>query len=304
MTARKALPALLVALLALAFASPALAQKSKAPTAPTNLRVTAVGDASVSLAWDASRSSASTWWYCVQSSGVGCIRVDPPQTTLTRPAWPGQTYTYTVVALDKNGNRSAPSNAVTVTIPPDTTAPTEPVLSLTSVLPIRASFAWTASKDNVTQVFYTLLVDGSPYFSGLIGALSRTVLYLEPGSTHTYQVLARDSFGNTAESNVVTVTQPAANDATPPGAPGNLRFSSETSVPEIWLDWDAAVDNADAPGQLMYEVFVNGVRVSSAIGYDEDIVYCLDTGSNAIRVRAVDTSGNAGPFSNEIVLIC
>lgn len=304
MSARKALPALLVGLLALAFASPALAQKSKAPTAPTNLRVTAVGEASVSLAWDASKSSASSWWYCVQSSGFGCIRVDPPQTTLTRPAWPGQTYTYTVVALDKNGNRSAPSNAVTVTIPPDTTAPIEPVLSLTSVLPIRASFAWTASTDNVTQVFYTLLVDGSPYFSGLIGALSRTVLYLEPGSTHTYQVLARDPFGNTAGSNVLTVTQPAANDATPPGAPGNLRFSSETSVPEIWLDWDAAVDNADAPGELMYEVFVNGTLVSSGIGNDEDIVYCLDTGSNAIRVRAVDTSGNAGPLSNEIVLIC
>jgi hypothetical protein len=266
--------------------------------------VTAIGDKSVSLAWDASKSSASSWWYCVQSSGVGCIRVDPPKTTLTRPAWPGTTYTYTVVAIDKNGNRSAPSNAVTVTIPPDTTAPTEPVLSLASVLPIRASFAWTASTDNVTQVYYTLLVDGSPYFSGLIGALSRTVLYLEPGSTHTYQVLARDAFGNTAESNVLTVTQPAANDAVAPGAPSNLRFSSETSIPELWLDWDAAVDNADAPGQLMYEVFVNGVRVSSAIGYDEDIVYCAVTGLNAISVRAVDTSGNEGPFSNEIAIVC
>ena len=301
---RKVVLAALLGVLALVLASPALAQKSKAPTGPTNLRVTAIGDKSVSLAWDASKSSASSWWYCVQSSGVGCIRVDPPKTTLTRPAWPGTTYTYTVVAIDKNGNRSAPSNAVTVTIPPDTTAPTEPVLSLTSLLPIRASFAWTASTDNVTQVYYTLLVDGSPYFSGLIGALSRTVLYLEPGSTHTYQVLARDAFGNTAESNVLTVTQPAANDAVAPGAPGNLRFSSETSIPELWLDWDAAVDNADAPGQLMYEVFVNGVRVSSAIGYDEDIVYCAVTGLNAISVRAVDTSGNEGPFSNEIAIVC
>jgi len=304
MTARKALPSLLVALLALAFASPAVAQKSKAPTAPTNLRVTAVGEASVSLAWDASKSSASSWWYCVQSSGVGCIRVDPPKTTLTRPAIPGQTYTYTVVALDKNGNRSAPSNAVTVTIPPDTTPPTTPVLSVTSVLPIRVSLAWTASTDTTSQVFYTLLVDGAPYFSGQIGALSRTVIYLEPGSTHTYQVLVRDRFGNTAASNVLTVTQPPANDATPPSAPANLRFSSETSVPEIWLDWDAATDNLDPPGDLMYEVFVNGVLVSSGIGNVEDIVYCAVTGANAVTVRSVDTSGNAGPFSNEIVLVC
>jgi hypothetical protein len=64
------------------------------------------------------------------------------------------------------------------------------------------------------------------------------------------------------------------------------------------------VDNVDPPGQLMYEVFVNGVRVSSAIGYDEDIVYCAVTGLNAISVRAVDTSGNEGPFSNEIAIVC
>ncbi len=301
---RKAVPAVLAALVALALASPALAQKGKAPTAPTNLRVTAIGDASVSLAWDASTHTTSSWWYCVQSSGAGCIRVDPPKTTLTRPGIPGQTYTYTVVALDKNGNRSAPSNAVTVTIPPDTTPPTTPVLSLGAVLPIRTTVSWTASTDNTSQVFYTLLLDGAPYFSGLIGVSALTVIYLEPGSTHTYQVLARDRFGNEAASNVLTVTQPPANDAVAPGAPSNLRFSFQTSPPEIWLDWDAATDNLDPPGQLMYEVFVNGVLASSGIGAVEDIVYCAVTGANAITVRAVDTSGNAGPFSNEIVIVC
>ena len=302
---RTAVLAALAALVALALASPALAQKSKGPTAPTNLRVTDQSGRSVSLAWDAARSSSSNWWYCVQSSGAGCFRVDPPKTTFTHPSlWPGSTYTFTVVALDKNGNRSAPSNAVTVTIPPDTTPPTPPVLSVTSVLPTRVSVAWTASTDE-TQVSYTLLVDGAPYRGGMfIGAFSRTVLYLETGSTHTFRVLARDWFGNTASSEELTVTTPPANDAVAPGAPANLRFSSETSVPEIWLDWDAAVDNADPPGAVMYEVFINGVLVSSGIGNVEDIVYCAVTGANAITVRAVDTSGNAGPFSNEIVLVC
>ena len=242
---------------------------------------------------------------CVQSSGAGCFHVDPPKTTFTHPSlWPGSTYTFTVVTVDKNGNRSAPSNAVTVTIPPDTMPPSAPVLSVTSVLPIRVSVAWTAATDS-TQVVYTLLVDGAPYNGGFFaGAFSRTVLYLEPGSTHTFQVRVSDWFGNTSVSNVETVTLPAATDAVAPGAPSNLRFSSETSVPELWLDWDAAVDNADPPGQLMYEVFVNGVLTSSGIANDEDIVYCAVIGLNAIRVRAVDTSGNEGPFSNEIAIVC
>jgi hypothetical protein len=119
-----------------------------------------------------------------------------------------------------------------------------------------------------------------------------------------FKVVAGDSFGNAAESNVLTVTTPPATEATPPTAPANLRLSSESSPPEAWLDWDAASDNFDPPSQLLYEVFVNGVRASTGIGNVDDIVYCTETGSNTIAVRAVDTSGNVSPFSNEIVFVC
>jgi hypothetical protein len=55
----------------------------------------------------------------------------------------------------------------------------------------------------------------------------------------------------------------------------------------------------------MYEVFVNGVLVSNTnIGITEDVVDCTQTGPNTFKVRAVDASGNAGPFSNEIILAC
>ena len=49
---------------------------------------------------------------------------------------------------------------------------------------------------------------------------------------------------------------------------------------------------------------MNGVLTGSGIGNDQDIVYCAVSGLNAIRVRAVDTSGNAGPLSNEIAIVC
>jgi hypothetical protein len=49
---------------------------------------------------------------------------------------------------------------------------------------------------------------------------------------------------------------------------------------------------------------VNGTRASAGIGNVDDIVYCTANGPNTIAVRAIDTSGNASPFSNEIVFVC
>ena len=303
---RRAAPVFVLIVLALVLSAPAVAasKPGSSPKAPTNLRVTAVGPTSVSLAWDAG-SGSGTWWYCVQSGGAGCFRVDPPRTTFTHPMLtPGATYTFSVVVVASNGQRSAPSNSVTVTIPPDTTPPTTPVLSVTRVLPTRVTLTWTTSKDNTGQVSTTLYVDGAAYFGPVLGYNGLVIPYLAPGSTHTFQVIAHDRFGNSAPSNTETVTLPPPNDAVAPSAPSNLTFSSETSPPEAWLDWTAATDNLDPQAELLYEVFVNGTLASTGIGNVEDIVYCTLTGPNTIKVRAVDTSGNASAFSNELVFVC
>jgi chitodextrinase len=295
---------LVVSALLFTSAAPAAKNPSSSPKAPTNLRITASTDRSVSLAWDPVTTGGTNWWYCVQSSGAGCFRVDPPRTTFTHPSlWPGTTYTFTVITVSSNGQRSAPSNAVTFTPPPDTTPPTAPELSTTSVVPTRIGLTWTQSVDR-TQVSYTLLVDGSPYFGPLLGFNGVTIPYLQPSSTHVFKVVARDYFGNSSESNVVTVTTPPATEGVPPTAPTNLRLSSESSSPEIWLDWDAASDNFDPAGQLLYEVWVAGVRASTGIGNIEDVVYCQVTGPNTVAVRTIDTSGNVSPFSKEIVFDC
>jgi chitodextrinase len=290
---------------ALAFAPAAFAAPPKA-SGPTNLRITASSKTSVTLAWDAAKNNSSSWWYCVQRSGFGCFRVDPPKTTFTYPLLqPATSYSFSVVTVDSHGNRSAPSNTVTFTTPPDTTPPSAPVLSTTSVVPTRISLTWTASVDDTSsQVSYTLLADGSSVNEGLTGFNGLTLAYFQPSSTHVFKVIARDRSGNTAESNTLTVTTPPAREANAPTAPSNLRLSSETSAPEIWLDWEAASDDTDTPGELLYEVHVNGVRVSTGIGNVEDIVYCQVTGENRIAVRAIDTSGNVSAFSNEIVFVC
>jgi chitodextrinase len=298
---------LVVSLLVLPFvfgtAAASAARAPAAPKAPTNLRITASSPISISLAWDAASSKSSNWWYCIQRDGQGCVRVDPPKTTFTFPnLWPGTTFNYSVIAIDANGSRSAPSNTVTFTTPPDTAPPSAPTLSVTGLWPTRAALAWTQSTDNTSQVFATLLVDGSPSFSGQLGYLSFTVLRLVPQTTHTFRISVRDFFGNTAESNAVTVTTPAVTDRTPPSVPQNLRLSMESSIPEIWLDWDQSTDDTDPPSLIMYEVFLNGVldQLGTTIGSGDTITYCQGAGPNAITVRAVDTSGNASGFSNAI----
>jgi len=239
------------------------------------------------------------------------IRPRATQTTFTfSKLWPGTTFNYSVIAITSTGKRSASSNTVTYTTPPDTTPPdttppSAPTLSLTGVWPMRVSVAWTNSVDDIgTHVWYTLLVDGTPLSANQLGFGSALVLDRAPATTYEFQVTVRDYFGNTNQSNVVTVTTPAVTDTTPPTAPTNVRLSPETSAPEIWLDWDPSTDDTDPQSLILYDVYINGVPEHAAVGGTDTIVYCRVTGENRITVQAIDTSGNASGHNNEIVFSC
>jgi hypothetical protein len=303
---RTALATTVLALsLVLAAASGAGPRDRTAPTTPANLRITASGPDSISLAWNASSDNSSNWWYIVQGCG-GTIRVDPPKTTFANKLGPGRTYTCSVYAVDAAGNRSGTSNVVTHTTPPDTTPPTAPTITANGVWPTRVAVSWTQSKDNASQVWYTLLVDGSPYGADLIGYRGVTVIDLTPAAEHTFKVTVRDNVGNRAESNTLTVSTPAVTDTVAPSAPTDLCLSSESSPPEAWLDWDQSTDNTDPQAQILYKVFVNGELAgeSTVIGYGSTITYCRGEGVNRIFLRAVDTSGNVSAPSNEILFNC
>jgi hypothetical protein len=275
------------------------------PSTPTNLRITGGTDTSVSLAWDASRGS--NFWYCVQRNASGCVRVDPPRTTMTWPNLPpNTTSTFSVYAVDSRGHRSGNSNSVSYTTPPDTTPPSPtPQLTVTSVRPTRFGVTWTPSTDNVSQVFYTLFVDGVPQFSGAIGVRSYVLLDRTPENTYLVKVRAADAFGNFVESNTVAVTTPAVTDHEAPTAPTNLTLSPESSPPEIWTDWTQSTDNVDPQSDILYDVYFNGVFVEhGALGGSSTITYCLDPGPTVVTLKAVDSSGNVSRPSNEIVFDC
>lgn len=306
---RIALVATFVLSLILAMVAPAAAAaegSQGALSAPTNLRITASTDMSVSLAWDASTGSSSTWWYCVSSGGSGCFRVDPPKTTFT---WStniaGGTWNFSVYAIDSHGHRSESSNTVTFSTPPDTTPPSPaPVVSVGTVFPTRISISWTGSSDNTGQVSYRLTIDGVTQPFEQFAPSGFTLLYVQPSSTHTFQVTAWDRYGNSVSSNVLTVTTPAATESVPPTAPTNLRIQDVLDN-EIYFNWDPSTDNADPQAQILYDVYLNGVRADSTFWSNSTtLVYCVNSGPTEMYLRAVDTSGNASGPSNTVTVPC
>ncbi len=287
--------------LLLATAPAAAARDRTPPTRPTNLRFTATSDTSVSLAWNSSTDNSSNFWYCVQWSGEGCIRVDPPRTTVTfTRLLPDRTHTFSVYAVDMAGNRSGNSNTVSHTTPPDRTPPTpQPNLTVTELFPTRVTVSWPAPVDNISQVWFTLFVDGSPSgYVDQLGPPTATVAGLTPGRTYQLQVTIRDASGNVNAGQVLEVTTPAAQDNVPPTAPTNLRVTSQSFDNEIWLTWTQSTDNMDAQADLRYNVYLNDVREFGGQPGGRTIVTCVEDGLTRIFVTAVDTSGNESAPSN------
>jgi chitodextrinase len=301
------LAAILVVLLSIFGATPALAARDRTPpTRPTNLRVTSKTSYQVLLAWNASTDNSGTFSYRVVVSDGGTYTVPQTQTTFTAFVAPIGTYSFYVYAVDGSGNSSQRSNTLQVTPPPDTTAPTSPVLSVTGVNPTEVSLAWTASTDDGPYLFYQVFVNGSPSVDARQNRFA-VITGLTPGTTYQFTVKARDLYGPpnvSAPSNVVTVTTGTVGgaDTEPPSAPTNLYgWDAGDGAREINLFWTQSVDNQTPQASIIYEVYMNGVLDHTTTG-GRAILYATQAGANVFTVIAVDQAGNKStPASVTIV---
>jgi chitodextrinase len=274
------------------------------PTTPTNVRVTGTTATSVTLAWNRSSDNSGRFSYVLYESTGAMLPAQQSQTTYHRGGlWPERTYTYTIQAVDRAGNRSGLSNPVSYTTPRDNTPPSAPVLTANRAAPVRVSVWWSAAYDDVSQVFYRLLVDGSARPGGIGGYRDQTLLDLTPSTAYSLVVEARDHFGNTSLSNTVVVTTPSITDVTPPSAPAALRGSDGGGC-EAYLSWDRSTDDADDQMSLLYRLYVNGglAPESMVLGVGRTVAYGRVPDVNRFVVEAVDGSGNVSAPSNELAL--
>jgi cellulose 1,4-beta-cellobiosidase len=221
--------------------------------------------------------------------------VPQSQTTFTLFVAPNSTYSFYVYSVDGSGNKSSRSNTVSATTPPDTTAPTAPVVSVVGVNPTEVSLVWTASTDDGPYLFYQVFVNGSPNVDA--GQNRFAVVHgLSPETSYQITVKARDLYGPnvSAPSNVVTVTTAAvsATDTEPPSTPGNLYgWDVGDGAREVDLFWTESFDNQTPQASIAYEVYLNGVLDHTTSG-DRAIVYATQGGENTFTVIAVDDAGN------------
>jgi chitodextrinase len=271
------------------------ARDRKPPTTPTNLRVTAVTSYSVALAWDPSTDNSGRFSYVICCANVSSQTVPGGVSSFTYTAGleAGRSFTLRIQAVDAAGNWSKPSNSVTFTTPPDTIPPTRPLVSVTNVGATFVSLMWSTIEDG-PHVWYSVFANGDAVLYGT-RETSTTLTLLQPETTYTFTVQARDFGGNSSPlSDPVTATTGATNpdDVTPPTTPGNLRAGSWGDC-EVELDWDESTDDLDPQWLIEYQVYVNGVYDHSlSQRYTRTIVYGTQNGANTFAVIAVDTAGN------------
>jgi chitodextrinase len=133
----------------------------KAPTTPTNVRVSSATSSGVSLAWDASRDNVGVQGYSVSLDGKVVARPSGPGATISGLSC-GRAYTVGVDAYDAAGNDSSEAWATVATAAcPDRQAPSTPTgFRQQAATQNDVVLAWDSSTDNVGVVGYGVYLNG------------------------------------------------------------------------------------------------------------------------------------------------
>ncbi|MBD8496691.1 fibronectin type III domain-containing protein [Paenibacillus arenosi] len=188
---------------------------TQAPSAPSQVRTTAVGTTSVGLAWQASTDNVAVIEYDI-FEGANKVGSTASTSFTVQGLTPDTTYSFTVKAKDRAGNVSAASMAVTVktgAIVPDPTPPTPPtnvVVSSTTASSI--GLTWTPSTDNIGVTGYTVSY-GTSQVNGTEANV--TITGLAANMTYTFTIVAKDAAGNQSTGTTIQATTsqtPSASD--------------------------------------------------------------------------------------------
>jgi fibronectin type 3 domain-containing protein len=276
---------------------------STSPTRPTGLSATPQGENEIDLAWQPSTDNVAVDHYEIYRESEPYDEVPAATTSYADVVvGAGQTWHYTVTAVDHAGNASPPSASAVATTP-DLSAPDaveDPVALATSAT--TAILTWEGADDNVAVTGFTVYRNGVAI--GLAGAADRKYSDkgLQPETTYTYSISAFDAAGNASVPGSATanpITTPAASlDTKPPTVPQHLS-ALVTSGTSVQLSWDPSTDNVAVAG---YTVFEDGEPAYSSTSNTFEVTGLASPSTHTWAVDAVDSSGNHSQTSTSIVV--
>ena len=248
------------------------------PAAPTGL-VGTRGSGKITLVWNAN-TEPDLASYRVLRDGVEVATVTGATTYVDNGRPNGTAYTYELVAVDTNGNRSAAS-APSAVAPADVTPPAVPTGLVATRGDGQVALTWSANTEPDLAT-YRVLRNGVE-IATVIGTG-----YTDTGRTndvtYSYTLVAVDTSGNrSAASPAVTATP---TDLTPPSAPTGLVATAGEN--RVGLSWTANAESDLAT----YRVLRDGVEVATVTGTSHTDTGLTNGTTYAYRLVAVDTHGN------------
>ena len=280
---------------------------NEAPSTPTNLLLNSTSTNSASLSWSPSTDNIAVTYYKIFVNGVFHSN-SPTRTATVSGLAQGTNYSFYVVAVDGAGNISPQSNIVSGTTLTDTEVPTNPTnLNILSVGTNSIEIQWGASTDNIGIAAYDIYVNGQ--LMGSTNSTTSNVYNLEPVTTYSLYVVARDGGGNVSgPSNTVTATTNSIglncgdeNFETMPASASSYTNYNWTSNGISWTSEDSRTDRSINGRAIMIKNgSVTALSVPNGIGnltVTTQLQFNGSAGSLKVFVNDVDT-GKTIPYSS------
>lgn len=177
----------------------------------------------VTLSWEASQDNVGVAQYTLYRNGEALATTQLP-TYVDRNVLPGTHYDYFVVAADKQGNVSVPSQTTSVTTEKedapvdDQQKPSTPqALNASAVSKNSLTLFWQASTDNVAVKQYQIYRNGQKINTTALTSFADSGL--TPETTYRYQVVAEDTSGNLSDKSQEFSVTTLGENITPPAHP-------------------------------------------------------------------------------------
>ena len=268
------------------------------PAAPTRVTAEGVGSNGARVTFDAPESNGSpiTEYRVYDQTGRQVATCSTNVCDVVGLS-DGQTYSFTVVAVNKEGEsaRSTASNTITISGAPG--RPGTPQLSAGNTT---ISASWSAPREDngsaITGYIATATTaTGEAGYCETTGVTSCVIRGLKNGQTYTVTVRARNDKGESAPSDGASATPnaPLENPDTPSIMNGTVRNTADKTKVEITLTWSYFKSGGEGWGATTVTVNGESKTVSGGSGNETN-----GTGTTTMTVNRADVLRASVTVSN------